>query len=414
MQKIMVIIFYRSFCLLFEQERGRVMNNDPIHPMRPEHPSTENTFLRELPFSLPPLFLTETGERIRTATEWREKRRPQILELFAAHVYGRVPVEKPDSLRFAVDAVIPDLFSGKAARKEVRISFSGPGGEGRIRVFVTLPTGYAQPVPVFFLICHLPPEYIDLRETTPFWPVEEIIKRGYAAVAFYTADVDPDVDDGFRNGVHGVFARPGETRSPDAWGTIAAWAWGARRVMDYLESEPAVDSRRVAVVGHSRGGKTALWAGANDERFALVISNSSGCTGAALARHKQGETVEKINTAFPHWFCENYKKFNNREEQLPVDQHQLLALIAPRRLYINSASEDAWADPEGEFLSCLHAEPVYNLSGLPGLGVTAMPEPGSVLHDGYIGYHLRKGRHELGFYDWQRYLDYADRHWRKF
>jgi len=386
------------------------MNNGSIHPLH--QTSKKDTPLQELPFSLPPLFMTETGERIRTITEWREKRRPQILEAFRTYVYGRVPVERPNDLYFTVDAVIPDLFSGQAVRKEVSIGFSGPGGEGRIRVFLTLPaTGYTQAVPAFVLICHLPPEYIDLRENTSFWPVAEIIKRGYAAVTFYTADIDPDVDDGFRNGVHGVFARPGETRPSEAWGTIAAWAWGARRVMDYLESEPAVDSRRVALVGHSRGGKTALWTGANDERFALVISNSSGCTGAALARHKQGETVRKINTAFPHWFCENYKKFNDREEQLPIDQHQLLALIAPRRLYINSANEDTWADPEGEFLSCLHAEPVYNLFGLPGLGVTAMPEPGSALHDGYIGYHLRKGGHELGLYDWRRYLDYADRHW---
>ena len=382
------------------------MTSNSTRPPAKERPR------RELPFSLPPLFLSETGERIRTAGEWKEKRRLELLELFRTHVYGRTPVEKPADLHFKVDATIPDLFSGKAVRKEVSIGFSGPGGEGRIRDFLTLPTGCTQPTPAFCLICHLPPELIDLRKNTPFWPVEEIVKRGYAAVTFYTADVDPDMDDGFSNGVHGVFARPGETRSPDAWGTIAAWAWGARRVMDYLESESAVDCRRVALVGHSRGGKTALWAGANDERFALVISNSSGCTGAALSRHLQGETVEKINTAFPHWFCENYKKFNNREEELPVDQHQLLALIAPRRLYVNSASEDAWADPEGEFLSCLHAKPVFSLFGLPGLGVTAMPEPGSVLHDGHIGYHLREGRHELGLYDWQRYLDYVDRHWQ--
>lgn len=370
----------------------------------------------ELPFSLPPLFLSQAGERIRTTEEWSKKRRPELLELFRTHVYGRTPVDKPAGLHFEIDAEIPDLFSGKAVararRKEVSIRFSGPGGEGRIRLFLTLPTGCDRPVPVFLLICHLPPEKIDLREATPFWPVEEIVQRGYAAAVFYTSDVDPDLDDGFRNGVHGIFDRPGARRFPDAWGTIAAWAWGARRIMDYLETEPTVDCRRVAVVGHSRGGKTALWAGANDERFALVISNSSGCTGAALSRHIQGETVQKINTAFPHWFCENYKKFNDREPQLPVDQHQLLALIAPRRLYINSAGEDAWADPEGEFLSCLHAEPVYDLFGLPGLGATNMPAPGGMLHNGYIGYHLRPGGHDLALYDWRRYLDYADKCWK--
>jgi hypothetical protein len=366
----------------------------------------------ELPFSLPPVLLSQAGERIRTAEEWCKKRRPELLELFRTHVYGRTPEEKPADFHFVVDTEVPDLFSGKAVRKEVSIRFSGPGGEGRIRVFLSLPTGCTQPVPVFLLICHLPPEEINLREATSFWPVEEIVKRGYAAAAFYTSDVDPDQDDGFRNGVHGIFARPGERRSPEAWGTIAAWAWGARRIMDYLETEPAVDCRQVALVGHSRGGKTALWAGANDERFALVISNSSGCTGAALSRHRQGETVQMINTAFPHWFCENYKKYNGRETQLPIDQHQLLALIAPRRLYINSASEDTWADPEGEFLACLHTEPVYDLFDLPGLEVGSMPTPGSMLHNGYIGYHLRPGGHDLALYDWHRYLDYADKHWK--
>ncbi len=364
-------------------------------------------------FSLPDLLKTEGGERIKTVAEWRNKRRPEILELFRTHVFGRAPVGKPRTLRFEFEAIIPNTLSGKAIYKEVVISFSGPGGPGKIRVFLFLPAGCDKPTPAFLLVCHLPPEKIDLKRDTSFWPVEKIVQRGYAAVAFYTADVDPDFDDGFKNGVHGIFDRPNEARPPDAWGTIAAWAWGAGLVMDYLVTDAAVDHQRVAIVGHSRGGKTALWCGAVDERFALVISNCSGCTGAALARHRQGETVKEINTRFPHWFCANYKKYNDREDELPVDQHQLLALIAPRRLYVSSAADDWWADPQGEFLSCLHAEPVYHLYGLPGLETDTMPAPGQSFHHGYIGYHLREGGHDLTLHDWLCYLDYLDKHWNR-
>lgn len=362
--------------------------------------------------SLPALLKTEAGERIKTAAEWRNKRRPEILELFRTHVFGRAPVGKPGTLRFESEGVIPKALSGKATYKQSAVHFSGPGGRGKVRLFLFIPAGCDRLVPVFLLVCHLPPGKIDLKRDSPFWPVEKIVERGYAAAAFYTSDVDPDIDDGFKNGVHGIFDRSDEARPPDAWGTIAAWAWGAGLVMDCLEAETALDHQRVAIAGHSRGGKTALWCGACDERFALVISNSSGCTGAALARHKQGETVKKINTGFPHWFCDNYKKYNDREDELPVDQHQLLAMIAPRRMYVSSAADDWWADPQGEFFSCIQAEPVYRLFGLPGLGSDTMPVTGQSFHNGYIGYHLRDGGHDLTLYDWQCYLDYTDKHWK--
>ncbi|MEQ8846396.1 prolyl oligopeptidase family serine peptidase [Botrimarina sp.] len=369
---------------------------------------------------LPDPLVTASGEPVDSPEVWREVRRPELLELFRTHIYGRAPIGRPADESFAVQEVDAQAMGGAATRKDVRIRYSGRGGEGGLRLTLFVPNERPAPAPGFVLICNRDPENIDpARQTkSPFWPAEQIVDRGYFAAAFHYADIDhDDGDDRFDNGVHALFdppraegpsARKEQPRPGDAWGAIAAWAWGASRALDYLETDPDIDATRVAVVGHSRGGKAALWAGARDKRFAMTVSNNSGCTGAALARREQGERVADI-LRFKNWFCTNYRDYAGREQALPVDQHQLLALVAPRLLYVASASDDDWADPEGEYLAAVHASPVWGLHGQPGLVSDAFPAPGESRHEGRIGYHLREGGHNLTEEDWSHYMDFADR-----
>jgi hypothetical protein len=364
--------------------------------------------------TLPDPLVMQDSRAVTSAEQWQKERRPELLELFRTHEYGRAPVKRPADLRFETINVTPGMMDGKAVRKRVDAVFSGPGGQGRIRLFIYLPQNSPRPVASFVLMNHHnPAEYdSDDEARSTFWPVKDIIARGYGTVMFFAYDVDPDQHDGFKNGVHGIFDTYTGNRPGDAWGTIAAWAWGASRAMDYIETDSDFDAKKVAVIGHSRGGKTALWCGAEDERFALAISNNSGCSGAAISRRPVGETIKQINDRFPHWFCANYRAFNDNEAAQPFDQHELIALMAPRLVYVASATEDTWADPEGEFLACVHASPVYKLFGLEGLAASEMPRPDTPLQAGRIGYHLRTGKHELSEYDWARYMDFADTHWR--
>jgi hypothetical protein len=395
-------------------------------------------------YALPDPLVMADGRKVTTPDMWRNERRPELLRIFTTEVYGAAPeasrLIKPS---YRVHSEDRAALGGKAVRREVTIAFTDRPDGPRIDLLIYLPKGAGlehrapaflglnfggnhsvQPDPGITLSTQWmrndPQNGITNHRATEAtrgsaasrWPVERIIDGGYGLVTAYYGDIDPDYDDGFQNGVHPLFYHSGRTRpEPSEWGSIAAWAWGLSRALDYLETMPEIDAKKVVLMGHSRLGKTALWAGAQDQRFAIVISNNSGAGGAALSKRIFGETVSHLNTSFPHWFCANFHKFSGHEDQLPVDQHELIALIAPRPVLVCSAEEDLWADPKGEFLAARAADPVYRLLGTDGLAATEMPKPAvDSLINSTIGYRIRPGKHDVTLDDWIAYMKFADHH----
>ncbi len=411
------------------------LNQSPLHAQIPGYNYDET---KAGTYSLPDPLTLANGKKVTDAKTWQTKRRPEIFKLFETQMHGRSPA-RPTDLKFEVTSTDPNALGGKATRKEITVHFGPEKDAAQMRLLLYVPNGATKPVPAFIGVnfegnhtVHADPgitlteqwtwnnqakreELIRPADTTRgksigSWAVETLLARGYALATIPRADIEPDYAEGWHHGVREYFVRKsGRTQfAPDDWGAIAAWAWGLSRALDYLETDKDIDAKHVTVMGHSRMGKAALWAGASDQRFAAVISNDSGEGGAALSRRWFGETVERINTSFPHWFCANYKQYNTNVAALPFDAHMLVALIAPRPVYVASAQEDTWADPKGEFLSEKYAEPVYRLFGKAGLGVEEWPAVDHPVGD-VMGYHVRTGKHDVLDYDWEQYLKFADR-----
>lgn len=381
------------------------------------------------PYTLPSPLDKGDGTKVETAFEWVNSQRPRILELYRNEVYGKLP-PRPDRMSFELLSCREGALDGIAVRKEYRIHFEMDNGRSHfIDMLLYIPAGAAEPVPAFlglnFKGNHAATPEKDVRITggrmpsldvseesrgvqQERWCFRETVRRGYASATICYHDLFPDADEYWEQSIYRLFCGNAGASSLNAvCGAISAWAWGLSRGLDCLEHEPLVNASKVALHGHSRLGKTALWAGANDTRFRLVISNNSGCAGAALFKHYFGENVEILQTIRPYWFRTSFGQYRNNEAAMAFDQHFLISLIAPRPVCIASATEDIYADPKGEFLSGVHAAEVYRLFGAAGLGTDAMPPP-DVPVTGEISYHLRTGKHDQAPQDWAHYLDLAD------
>lgn len=374
------------------------------------------------------------GTPVTTARQWRDKRRPELVALFQWYMYGTTP---PAPKITATLDKVTDVLEGRAKMKQVSIRFGPPGRDrdGRINLLLFAPTRRSGPAPVFlglnFQGNHATFDHPDVMLPTAWlpdrfegvkdgqatdagrgteagrWPIARAIDRGYAVATFYHGDIK--IDRPQWDGAPELYFRPGQTAPQEhEWGTIAAWAWGLSRAADYLVDDPDVDGRRMIVIGHSRNGKTALLAGALDERFAIVIPSQAGCGGTSPARGTVGESVQRINTAFPHWFNDAFPKFNNQVQKLPFDQHCLMALVAPRPLLLTNAAEDQWANPTGQFQMLKLAEPVYGLLGVEGCGAEQVPAENHLVNT-RLGYFIRPGKHDMTKVEWSAWLDFADR-----
>jgi (4-O-methyl)-D-glucuronate---lignin esterase len=406
-----VMVALPALCLA--QSRGWQANPAVVQRTTAQQPQFNFDEARVGAYTLPSI-LPAGATAVRTPEAWTA-RRAEILALFREHVYGR-PLGRPEALRFEPVQEDPTAMGGTATLKRIAIVSRQGAREHRFTLTLFLPNRPdGGPVGLFLLLNNRPASNTDptRQEKSGFWPAEQVVARGYGIAAFQVGDVAPDDAAHFREGAIALLEGTTDgARPPDATGALAAWAWGASRAMDYFVTDRRIDAGRVAVVGHSRGGKAALWAGAEDERFAVVVSNDSGEGGAALTRRTLGETLARITTSFPHWFAPRYSQYADRVDALPVDQHMLLALTAPRSLYVASADEDLWADPRGEFLSLAASSPAFALWGDAAIAPEAMPALGQPLIAGRRGYHIRPGGHNLTPEDWMHFVDFADRRWR--
>ena len=385
-------------------------------------------------YTLPAVLTLQSGQTVSDAKTWMARRRPEILAIYEAEVYGKSPA-RPPKLNYEVKSVEKQALGGKATRKIVTIFFGERPDAPKMDLLLYLPAAATKPVPVIlglsFAGIHtvandpgvpLADQWGRDNKKSPAveksrgaaaaqWQAEKILAAGYGLATVYYEQIEPDFAGGMQYGIRPLFFKPGQTEpGPGDWAAIAAWAWGASRALDYLEKDKDVDAKRVGLLGHSRLGKAAIWAGAQDSRFTFIISNESGEGGAAISRRDYGERTKALNTKFPHWFDGNFKKYNDRENDMPFESHMALALMAPRGVYVASAEGDQWSDPKGEFLGAANASPVWELFGKKGIGTMTMPGLHEPVGDS-VRYHIRAGKHDVTEYDWEQYLKFAKAQW---
>jgi hypothetical protein len=385
-------------------------------------------------YTLPDLLVLANGKRVRDAGAWMQKRRPEIVRLFEENQYGRCP-GRPAGMSFDLFDKGTPAFDGKAIRRQVTVNFSTDKNGPKMDLLVYIPAAARKPVPLLLNlgfsansdtvndpgvkageIWGRDKKRVPAGQGRNFgrMDVVRLLERGYGFATVYYGDIDPDFEGGIPHGVRALYLKPGQQApAPDEWGSIAAWAWGLSRAMDYLETDPGVDAKRVAIMGVSRLGKTVMWAGARDTRIAMVIASCSGEGGAALSRRNYGETVAHLTapSRYAYQFCVNYRRFAERPDQLPVDAHMLVALMAPRPVLLQTGDRDFWSDPKGEFLAAVAAGPVFRLLGKQGLGADQWPEPDQPIMR-TIGYYMHAGGHGTIPSDWDQFLKFMDLHLR--
>ncbi|MCF7885324.1 MAG: acetylxylan esterase [Candidatus Marinimicrobia bacterium] len=383
-------------------------------------------------YELPPILQLENGEKVTDQERWSNQRRSEILEYFRKYQYGRIPVENAD-IQFDVFDKGSSAFKGEATRKQVNISFMKNTTGPNMDVLIYLPSKASKPVPILLMInftanssmvndpgvkrgmiWNREHQKVPAPEKSIFgsFDVMQFLKQGIGIAMVYYGDIEPDFDGGIQYGVRSLFMEPDQEKpAPDEWGAISAWTFGLSRIMDYLETDKDVDGDQVALFGVSRLGKTVLWAGARDPRFAMVIASCSGEGGAALSRRNFGETIAHLTapSRYDYQFCANYQKFAKNPDNLPMDSHMLLALMAPRPLLLQTGSKDLWSDPKGEFLAAIAAEPAYHLFGKKGLKTNQMPAPGEKIYN-TIGYFMHEGGHGTKPSDYPLIIDFIQQH----
>jgi hypothetical protein len=388
-------------------------------------------------YTLPDVLTLQNGQKVTDARTWTEQRRPEILHIFEENPFGRSP-GKPTDLVWTIDESDRSALGGIAMRKQITLFFRDHPDAPKIHLLMYLPAAAvadARRVPVFACLSFSGVHAITLEPQVQIhrtwdnrrkatsqptessrgraaksWPIDKLLSRGYGIAVIDYQEIEPDFDGGLTHGVRGMYLKPGQTEfAPEEWGAIGAWAWGLSRAVDYLENDRDVDPSRIIGFGLSRLGKTILWAGATDPRLALVCAACSGESGAALSRRDYGETVKDMNTKFGYQFCRNYQRWGDHVNEMPMDAHMLVALMAPRPLLLSTGSQDRWSDPRGEFLAAVAASPVYELLGQHGIGTTEMPPVNTPsLHT--LGFQCHEGKHEVLPWDWEQFINLADMH----